>query len=136
LVAKPYRWRARIRFVDTDASQRIHYTAMFRHFEAAEHDFLDSIGCPYTHPEFREVSFPRVHVECDFFSEIRYDDVIEIEMTVDRVGPSSFTMQFSTTVGGRSAAKGRITVVCIDRHTQRSCPIPDRLAGCLREHLA
>jgi len=136
LVSKPYRWRARIRFVDTDASQRIHYTAMFRHFEAAEHDFLDAIGCPYTHPDFREVSFPRVHVECDFFSEIRYDDAIEIELTVDRVGTSSFTMQFSTSVGARPAAKGRITVVSIDRHTQRSCPLPERLAECLRGHLA
>lgn len=136
MVLKPYRWRARIRFVDTDASQRIHYTAMFRHFEAAEHDFLDAIGCPYNHPDFQDLGFPRVHVECDFFSGIRYDDVIEIELTVDRVGTSSFTMQFSTSAGGALAARGRITVVSIDRHTQRSCPLPDRLAGSLREYLA
>ena len=77
-MARSYHWQNRIRFVDTDASQRIHYTAMFRHFEAAEQEFLRSMGCPYSSPDFRDYSFPRVHVECDFTAEIRYDDIIEI----------------------------------------------------------
>ena len=30
-----FTWDVRIRFVDTDASGRIHYTAMFKYFEQA-----------------------------------------------------------------------------------------------------
>lgn len=131
----PYRWQSRIRFVDTDASQRIHYTAIFRHFEAAEHDFLHSLGLPYTHAEFADVSFPRVHVECDFSAGIRYDDVLDVELTVERVGTSSFGLVFAASVSGKAAAKGRITVVCIDRHTQRPAAIPATLAGALRQYL-
>ncbi|MBL8179916.1 MAG: acyl-CoA thioesterase [Bryobacterales bacterium] len=134
-MAGSYRWQNRIRFVDTDASQRIHYTAMFRHFEAAEQEFLRDMGCPYSSPAFREYSFPRVHVECDFTAEIRYDDAIEVELTVDRVGTSSFTLIFHVTVEGRAVAKGKITVVSIDRQTQKPCRIPDRLAEVLRAHL-
>ena len=43
-MSAPFSWRTRIRFIDTDASQRIHYTALFRHFEAAEEEFLRSFG--------------------------------------------------------------------------------------------
>lgn len=133
---KPYRWQGRIRFVDTDASGRIHYTAMFRHFEAAEQDFLREMGVPYAGVEFRDVSFPRVHVECDFLAEIRYEDLIDVELTVDRVGTSSFTWSFAVSVTGRPSSKGKITVVCIDKRTGRSCPIPERLRDTLRAHLA
>lgn len=136
LVSKPYRWQGRIRFVDTDASGRIHYTAMFRHFEAAEQDFLRGLGVPYADPAFRDISFPRVHVECDFIAEIRYDDIIEIDLTIDRVGTSSFTISFAVSVVGRPSAKGKITVVCIDKASHRSYPIPDRLRDALRSHLA
>ncbi len=135
-MARPYRWQNRIRFVDTDASQRIHYTAMFRHFEAAEQEFLRDMGCPYSAPEFRDYSFPRVHVECDFTAEIRYDDIIDIELTVERVGTSSFTISFLVTVDARPVAKGKITVVSIDKQTQKPCRIPDRLVEVLRAHLA
>ena len=37
--------RVRVAFVDTDASGRIHFTAMLRYFEAAEQEFLRSLGC-------------------------------------------------------------------------------------------
>src|SRR5207249_2642856 len=73
--AMPFVWRTRIRFVDTDASRRIHYTAMFRHFEAAEHEFLIHIGFPYSQIASREVGFPRVHVEADFKDAIGYNDL-------------------------------------------------------------
>jgi len=135
-MARSYRWQNRIRFVDTDASQRIHYTAMFRHFEAAEQEFLRDMGCPYSSPAFRDVSFPRVHVECDFTAEIRYDDIIDIELTVERVGASSFTLFFQVAVDARPVAKGKITVVCIDRQAQKACRIPGKLVEVLRAHLA
>jgi len=35
-MAEPFRYETRIRFVDTDASGRIHYTSLFKFFEAAE----------------------------------------------------------------------------------------------------
>jgi acyl-CoA thioesterase FadM len=35
-------------------------------------------------------------------------------------------------VEDRPAAKGKITVVCIDRETQRPRPLPERLAEALK----
>jgi len=60
------------------------------------------------------------------------DDAISTAVTVDRIGSASFTFAFAVSVEGRPAAKGKITVVCIDRKTQRPQPIPERLAEALR----
>lgn len=134
--ARPFVWSARIRFADTDASGRIHYTAMFRHFEAAETEFLRALGCEYAQFDGAHVSFPRVRVECDFLSELRFDDEAGIAVDVERVGNSSFTLVFQADKEGRSAARGRIVIVAMDRQTKRPCPIPERLATALRACLS
>ncbi len=42
---QPFRFKTRIRFIDTDTSGRIHYTAMFRYFESAEIEFMRTLEC-------------------------------------------------------------------------------------------
>ena len=118
-----------MRFVDTDASGRIHYTALMRHFEAAEYEFLRWMGTPYAS---LEPGFPRVHVECDYLSALRCDDIILTAVTVERVGTTSYTLVFSVSVEGRAEAKGKLTIVCIDRATGRPQALPERLAAALR----
>jgi acyl-CoA thioester hydrolase len=129
---QPFIWESRIRFVDTDASGRIHYTALLRHFEAAEFEFLRAIGCAYTSFLSDGVGFPRVHVECDYLSALRCDDLISTAVSVERVGGTSFTLGFAVTVEGRAAAKGKITIVCTDSATQRPRAVPERMAEALR----
>src|SRR5580658_9675954 len=124
----PFVWHSRIRFVDTDASRRIHYTAMLRHFEAAEHEFLKHINCSYGQITTRELAFPRVHVEVDFQSATTYDDLLEIEVWIARIGGSSFTFAFRASVEGRRAASGRIVVAAMSPVTKKSVPLPAGLA--------
>lgn len=130
-MGSPFVYLSRIRFVDTDASQRIHYTAMFRHFEATEMEWLRDAGCPYSDPRLATVTFPRVHVECDFQSELHFDDLVTIALSIERIGRSSFTMAFAVTVDGKAAASGKIVVVCIDRATHRPVAIPEVLQEAL-----
>jgi YbgC/YbaW family acyl-CoA thioester hydrolase len=129
-----FTWQSRIRFVDTDASRRIHYTAILRHFEAAEHEFLRHLGVGYSQITNREVGFPRVHVEVDFQSPIGYNDVLDIEVSVGRIGATSFTFLFNASVEGRPAASGKIVVVAMNPATRKSCPVPEVLAAALKSH--
>jgi YbgC/YbaW family acyl-CoA thioester hydrolase len=132
-MGEPFCWRSRIRFSDTDASGRIHYSAMFRHMEAAEDEFMRSIGFPYSDIEpAAEISFPRVHVEAQFVAPLRYDDEVETQVTVERVGESSFTLYFMSVANGVAVARGRITAVCMSTRTQRSTPMPEALADALQ----
>ncbi len=125
-----FEYELRIRFVDTDASGRIHYTAMFRYFEAAEFEFLRSRGVTYQ--EFGEYSFPRVHVECDYKGATRYDEVLKIGVEVSRVGTSSFTYAFlARALDGRDVAAGSITVVCLGKALGKPVGIPEALRQAL-----
>jgi len=127
-------YSTRVRFVDTDASGRIHFTAMLRHFEAAEQDFLRSIEAFYKTGYLAGVGFPRVHAECDYTGMVAFDDPLDIEVGVERIGNSSYTLGFAATVDGRAVAHGRLVIVCIDLRTQKSRPVPEELAGRLREY--
>jgi acyl-CoA thioester hydrolase len=136
LISAPaFVFRTRIRFIDTDASGRIHYTAMFRYFESAEIEFLRSMGITYDMK--RDVVFPRVHVECDFRLALRHDDEIDIEVRVGRIGKTSVRFNFRTLKEGELAAQGQVVVVCMDRENQKAAPLPDdirqRFAGVIGE---
>jgi YbgC/YbaW family acyl-CoA thioester hydrolase len=119
-----FRWDTRIRFIDTDASGRIHYTAIFRYFESAELEFLREIGVLHEHPA---TAFPRVHVECDYSAAITYDDLLTIEVSIGKIGNSSVRFEFLVLKDGEEAARGAVVVACIDRQTQRAVPIPDNI---------
>lgn len=130
---EPFLWRSRVRFSDTDASGRIHYSAMFRFMEAAEEEFLRSLGVPYSGiAASLGLSFPRVHVEAQFVAGLRYDDVVDVEVSVERVGETSFTLYFDASMEGAPAARGRMTVVCMSVASERAASLPLELAAALR----
>ncbi len=122
--AEPFHFETRIRFIDTDASGRIHYTALFRYFESAEIEFMRTLGLVYLRDEF---TFPRVHVECDYKLALGHDDLIDIAVCLTKLGRSSVRLEFRTTRDGELAATGVIVIACMDRNTQRAIAIPDSL---------
>ena len=131
----PFVSTGRIRFVDTDASARIHYSSIFRHLEAAEHEFFRAMGQPYAGRKEVELTYPRVRVECDYQAPLRYDDAYAIEVTVSRVGTTSYTLAFKVTTAGETAARATITVVCVNQETGRPHGLPAALAESLRKHV-
>ncbi len=122
---EPFRLQARIHMIDTDASGRIHFTAMFRYFELAETEFLRTLGVTYSNRN--NYNLPRVHVECDFLRVIRLDDVLDIEVSITNIGRSSFRYEFQTFNAAQLAARGAVVVACVDHRTLGSIPIPDDL---------
>jgi acyl-CoA thioester hydrolase len=118
--------RVRVAFVDTDASGRIHFTAMLRHFEAAEGEFMRSLGCGYR-DVMEEIVFPRVRVECEYRTALAFDDQLDIGVSVQRIGTSSYTLEFAAFKDGVLAANGSMVMVCVGRQTGRAQPLPDAL---------
>lgn len=121
---QPFLFPTRIRFIDTDASGRIHYTCLFRYFESAEIEFMRTLDISYIGGN---IALPRVHVECDYRLAILYDDLLEIEVCLTKLGRSSIGLEFRAMKQGELAAKGLIVLACMDRKTQRSVPLPDEV---------
>jgi YbgC/YbaW family acyl-CoA thioester hydrolase len=120
--------------MDTDASRRIHYTALFRCFEAAEIEFFRSVGVLHTHPG---ISFPRVHVECDYRGAIRYDDLLVIEVSVGHLGSASIHFKFRVLKdeAETEAASGKVVIACMNDQTERAVAIPAGIREKLRPHV-
>jgi len=122
----------RVPFVDVDSSMRIHFTAMFRYMEIAEHELMRSLGFQYA-TSLKSYAFPRVHLECDFQGAIRYDDEIDVTARIERVGTTSWTVAFAAyplNVAASNAptlATGRMTIVSMDPATERATPLPEEL---------
>lgn len=131
--------RVRVAFFDVDSSGRIHYTAVMRYMEIAEHSLMRSIGFPYA-TTLLDIAFPRVHVACDFHGAISYDDELTIYARVDHVGHSSWKVAF--TVRGVETqdtelqnlpvlAKGEMVIVAMDPKTQQARSLPSELSEAL-----
>ncbi len=133
--------RIRVPFVDVDASARIHFTALFRYMEVAEHALMRSLGLPYA-TALSELAFPRVHLSCDFRGALHFDDLLDIEARVAHVGTSAWTVAFTARLapeaeGGRTGAssapmaEGRMTIVAMDPASARATPLPADLRHAL-----
>src|SRR3954468_3899801 len=103
----------RVEFSDTDAAGIAHFAAFFRMMEQAEHELLRSVGLSVVmHDANGKISWPRVSAKCDFQSAARFEELLEIEVRIARLGKSSVTYRHRFLRGGEQLATGEITSVC------------------------
>src|SRR5260221_14685035 len=82
--------KLRVRWVDTDASGIIHYTAAFRYFEAVGWELFRKVGVPLR-PHEQAFGLPRVAVNATFYAPLRADGEIALHIIVWRLAPTSMT---------------------------------------------
>ncbi|MBI4444823.1 MAG: acyl-CoA thioesterase [Acidobacteria bacterium] len=105
----------RIRFMDTDLSGRVHYAAIFRYFEAAEHELLRMLRFPYSRLHtLHRIQAPRVNVWADFKRPLQYDDEVEVRCHVASVGNTSFTFGYRIYKDRVLTVEGGLTAVTVD----------------------
>ncbi len=65
-------------------------------------------------------------VSCEFYREIGFPDVLEVELFTERIGTSSVTYQLDVFRSGDAEvrARGRFVHVYVDATTRRPVPIP------------
>ena len=101
----------RVEFSDTDAAGIAHFSAFFRMMEQAEHELLRSVGLS-VHSAADQIGWPRVNAKCDFQSAARFEDLLEIEVRIARLGKTSVTYSHRFLRSGEQLAIGEITAVC------------------------
>ena len=109
----PFTTTRRVEFGDTDMAGIMHFANFFRFMESAETDFLHSVGLSVSwRRDGVKWGFPRVSVRCDFQQPARFEDVLTIAVTVERVGERSVSYRFDfSNQAGDPLAVGRITAV-------------------------
>jgi acyl-CoA thioester hydrolase len=135
-MTQSYLTTRRVEFRDTDAAGIAHFSVFFVYMEQAEHEMLRYLGLSVMlFDEQGKLSFPRVGARCDYQSAVRFEEIVDIEVSIVRLGHKSVTYEFTFSHQGRPVASGQTTTVCCrfaDDGTPQSVPIPDWMAEKLR----
>ena len=110
---QPYHTTRRVEFCDTDMAGIAHFANFFRWMESAEVEFLRDRGLSVKLAwEGQALGFPRVSATCDFVKPARFQDVLDIAVTVERIGAKSVTYAFEFSCQGTLLARGKVTSAC------------------------
>jgi YbgC/YbaW family acyl-CoA thioester hydrolase len=116
--------RRRVEFADTDMAGIVHFARFFAFMEAAEHEALRSRGLSVVMTlDGRKLAFPRVAAQCDFYRPLRFEEVVEIQVTLSRLGDKSLTWSFDFVRDGELLARGSITTCCCQVGPEGMIPV-------------
>jgi YbgC/YbaW family acyl-CoA thioester hydrolase len=109
----PFSITRRVEFGDTDMAGIMHFANFFRFMEAAETAFLRERGLSVSWLEGSvKWGFPRRAVSCDYQKPAKFQELLTIAVTLEKLGTKSVTYRFDfTNEQGDPLATGRITSV-------------------------
>lgn len=119
--------RRRVQWIDTDAQGIWHHSVVIRWVEEAEvemHRNLGIVGETFG-------ATPRVRTEFDFKGAVRFDDIVDIALTVDRLGETSVTYAIEVTSDSRPIVSGRLIAVFVDPKSGEKRSWPDHIRRAL-----
>jgi acyl-CoA thioester hydrolase len=115
--------RRRVQWIDTDAAGIWHHSLATRWAEEAEAELHRELG-------IIDETFgatPRVRTEFDFSDSLRFDDEVDITLTVADLGDTSVTYDIEVTFDSTVVVRGRMIAVLIDRDSGKKRSWPDHL---------
>ena len=139
-MSHPFSVARRVEFCETDAAGIAHFSSFLCYMEQAEHALLRHLGTSVTSDigDGWHLSWPRVHVECDYRGSARFEDCLSIQVVVERLGVRSVTYAFDFMLGEQSLASGKLVAVCCKvrpGEPLESMAIPAELRSSLQKYL-
>jgi acyl-CoA thioesterase FadM len=105
----------RIDWADTDLAGICHYPAFARLADAAESYLYDRLDLMDAF-----LRLPRVAVNVDFITPLRFNDVVAVHFRIGRVGASSVTGKFSIVRDGESTVRGEVVSALLDEDGRKA----------------
>ena len=134
-MSQPFRTKRRVEFRDTDAAGMVHFSVFFVYMEQAEHEMLRHLGLSVMlADEGGPISFPRVATRCDYQRPARFEEILDIEVVIVRVGRKSVTYEVNFSHEGRPVASGQTTTVCC-RFEEEGVPKSMEIPAWVRQKL-
>jgi len=125
--------RRRVEFSDTDLAGVVHFSRFFVYMESVEDEFLRALGASFTFEhEGARLGWPKAEASCNYVSPLRYGDLIDIHLKVQRKGNGSLTYTIDFSRSDQPIARGRtVSVCCAAQPGGRFAPIaiPEFLAS-------
>lgn len=128
----------KVRMHDTDMAGILYFARQFRFAHDALEDFCESEGFSFDQVFHREhFVFVVVHVEADYLTALRVGDHLEVRLTVQHIGTSSFTLFYQIYRKSDQVLVGtaKTVHVTLDQKTRKKITIPQKIREILEKHL-
>ena len=124
--ASPARFttQVRVRYAETDAAGVVYYGVYLTYFEVARVELLRALGHPVCDVEARGVLLPVVEARLRYLRPARLDDLLDVALWVESVGPASFAFAYEVSRDGLLLVTGTTRLAVVERDTGRAMPMP------------
>lgn len=117
--------RVRVRYAETDAAGVVYYANYLTYFEVGRVELLRALGLPITAVEARGIALPVVEARVRYVRPARLDDLLTIALTLDGIGPASFSVDYEITrEDGLLLVTGWTRLAVCERESGRACAMP------------
>src|SRR5262245_13120648 len=104
----------RVRYAETDRMGLLHHANYLVYFEQARTELLRASGVSYKDLEDQGFLLVLTRVEVKYRWPARYDDLVTVRTTVERVTSVRIDHRYEVTCDGRLLAEGGSTLACVD----------------------
>jgi acyl-CoA thioester hydrolase len=105
----------RVRYAETDRMGFLHHANYLVYFEQARTELLRAQGATYKDIEDGGFLLVLTRIEVRYRSPARYDDLLTIRTTVERMTWVRIDHKYEVHCAGRLVAEGSSTLACVDR---------------------
>jgi len=104
----------RTRFAETDAMGVIHHAAYLPYLEEARAALLRHVGHPYDEVRREGVDFSVLEAYVQYRRALRFDDVVDVHVTLGNLTRTTFQVGYLLTVGGETRATAVTVHAAVD----------------------
>jgi acyl-CoA thioester hydrolase len=134
-VVEPFRHRHRVTYAECTVGNHIYHARYLDLIEAARGEFFRSLGDSLREWQERGVIFPVVEARMRYLAPARYDDTLEIQVSVTKAGGVRLNFAYHIrNENGVSILTAETWHACtgLDDKPRR---LPEQLSSALRPHL-
>ncbi|PJD96709.1 MAG: 1,4-dihydroxy-2-naphthoyl-CoA hydrolase [Parachlamydia sp.] len=126
----------KVRMHDTDMAGILYFPRQFRFAHDALEDWVESEGLGF-HQVFHKENFVFVivHAEADYLAALQVGDKLEVHLTIERIGRSSFTVNYRIYRAEKLVGTVKTVHVTLQAHSRTKIEIPENFRRILSQHL-
>ena len=103
----------RVYYEDTDLAGIVYYANYLKFIERARSEWLRELGVDQLRLKAGGLVFAVRHLEADYLSPARFDDLLAVETGLNMLGSARIVMDQRVLRGERVLFAARVTVVCV-----------------------
>ena len=130
----PFVHHLRVRFHECDPQGVVFYAQYFAYFDVALTEMWREAFGSYGEVVAAGTDVVVVEAGATFRASARFDDELDVELRIDRLGTTSASMATAIRRDGAVLVEGRIAHVFVDAATMAKKPIPDDMRAGLQAY--